>query len=178
MKKGRGPITKERGRAEDLIRKARLLNQQCYVWLHIADKMGHAEILNELFEDFMKSYQRITFRTVEIPEGTPCVRSERTTCIAPEDAAIVNGELSDVLLLEPPTRLDNTNSPIWHFAGGICLVERETCFCEYNTDEKKGGMIVFIDGKDIFRFVEKYPQLKNAIKIAKHHQQDWFDLNW
>lgn len=179
MKKDRNPITRERGRTERLIHKAWQFDQTCYVWLHIANGvMDHESVMDELFEDFMKAYRRITFPTVEIPE-IACVRAERYGCIATEDTIIVGGEIPrDVSLCKPPTYVSNSESRIWHFAGGIWLVDRETCFCEYNADKKEGGMIIMFSGKNIFQLLEKYPQLRNKIKIAKAGQCDWLVNNW
>lgn len=192
MKK-RNPMTRERNRTERLIKAARQSDQQCYVWLHIVNGPSRMDILDELCEDFMRATKRITFPTVEIPE-MPCIRSEREYCIVPEDAIIIGGELPrDVSLLKRPTRLDNTNSPIWHFAGDIQLIhdksrfcdpdqawriDKETCFCEYDTDKREGGMIIFFDGKDIPQLLMKYPQLKEKIKIAKRKQFNWLITNW
>lgn len=107
------------------------------------------------------------------------MRAERYGCIATEDTIIVGGEIPrDVSLCKPPTYVSNSESRIWHFAGGIWLVDRETCFCEYNADKKEGGMIIMFSGKNIFQLLEKYPQLRNKIKIAKAGQCDWLVNNW
>lgn len=57
----------------------------------------------------MKAYVRISFSTVGIPE-LPCVRSERTTCIIPEDAAVVDGELRGTTAFKQPTRISSSES--------------------------------------------------------------------
>ncbi len=178
MKKKGNPMTRERNRTRKMISRASLLNQKCCVWLHIVDRMDHEDIKNELFEDFMKAYQRITFQTVEISEEIPCIRSERSTCIAPEEAAIVNGELCDITSLEKLTKVSSSESQVWHFAGGIWLIDSETCFCEYDANKKEGGMMIFFDGKNILRLLTKYPQLKQKVKFAKRNQYDWLVNNW
>ncbi len=176
MKKKRNPMTMERQRTERLVKKAYMSDLKCCVWLHVADGMSHEEILDELFEDFMKAYQRITFPTVEMPEIT-CIRSERTRRIRLEDAAIVGGELRDTIALKPSMRTDE-ESLIWHFAGGIWFVDHETCFCEYDANKREGGMIIFFDGENILRLLAKYPQLKRKIRFANPDQYDWMEKNW
>ncbi len=57
----------------------------------------------------MEAYARISFSTVEIPE-LPCVRSERTTCIIPEDAAVVDGELCGATAFIQPTHISSSES--------------------------------------------------------------------
>lgn len=179
MKKKRNPITMERHRTKELIVDAYLylLNRKCCVWLHIASGMSHGDVKDELFEDFMKAYTRISFSTVEIPE-LPCVRSERTTCIIPKDAAVVDGELCGAIAFKQPTRISSSESQVWRFAGGIWLINRETCFCEYDAGKREGGMMIFFDGRDIFRLLVKYPQLRRKIKIAKSDQYDLLVKNW
>lgn len=179
MKKKRNPITMERHRTKELIVDAYLylLNRKCCVWLHIASGMSHGDVKDELFEDFMKAYARISFSTVEIPE-LPCVRSERTTCIIPKDAAVVDGELCGAIAFKQPTRISSSESQVWRFAGGIWLINRETCFCEYDAGKREGGMMIFFDGRDIFRLLVKYPQLRRKIKIAKSDQYGLLVKNW
>ena len=176
MKKN--PITTERSRTMRLINEAKLTGRECCFWLHIADNKDQDSILDDLCEDFMKAYKRITFRTAEIPGGIPCIRSERHGCIRAEDAVIINGELPDVTLLQPPTYLDNNESQLWHFAGGIWLVDNETCFCEYDANKKEGGMMIFIDGKNLPQLLAKYPQLTRKIKFANRKQHNWLAVNW
>lgn len=172
MKKRRKPITTERSRIWET------QGQKRYIWLNITNGMSHDGIRDELFEDFMRAYQRITFPTVEIPEDMPCIRSERTSCIAPEDAAIVDGKLRLTSLHGQLTRVDSSESQIWHFAGGIWLIDSELCFCEYDASKRKGGMFIFFEGKDTSKLLAKYPQFKHKIQFIKRDQYDWLVNNW
>lgn len=141
--------------------------------------MSHEGIQDDLFEDIMKSYQRISLPTAEIPEEMPCIRSERTTCIAPEDAVIVDGDLRDLASLHGQlTRVGSSESKIWHFAGGIWLINQEICFCEYDASKRVGGMMIFFDSKDTVKLLKKYPQLKYKIKFISHSWYDWLVNNW
>ncbi len=39
-------------------------------------------------------------------------------------------------------------------------------------------MMIFFDGRDIFRLLVKYPQLKRKIRFANPDQYDWMEKNW
>lgn len=175
--KRRNKITTDRGRIIRLIKRVRSTDEKCCVWLHITGSIDHNAILDELFEDIGKAYKRLCFPTIEIP-NMPCIRSEKTGCIAPKDTAIVNGKLRDIMSLQPSTYVSNAESHIWHFAGGIWLFEQETCFCEYDADKKEGGMLIVFDGVIILWLLEKYPQLKQRIKIIKPDQYSQLLANW
>lgn len=176
--------SKERQEALKVKWAHQILDRKLCVWLHIVGGMDHNGVLDELFEDICKAYCRISFPIVEIPEGpsteVPCVRSERTRCITPEDAAIVDGELLDMASIKKPTRVEASESHLWHFAGGIWLTEphKELCFCEYDADKREGGMMIFFDGRNIFQFFDKYPQLREKVRIADLYQYHWMSDNW
>jgi len=174
----RNPMAMERGRVERLIRVAVLQNRQCCIWLHIVNGMSHGDVQDELFDDIGRAYRRINFPTVEILEEMPCIRSRWAGCIAPEDAAVMDGNLRDVTSLRRPTWLGSAKAQIWRFIGGIELIDLEECFCEYDADKREGGMIIFFDGEKIPQLIAKYPQLKRRIKFARPDQYDWMVNNW
>lgn len=183
MKKWRNPKGTERRRTEEFLDVATSNDWFCKIWLHIANGRGHMEILDDLFEDFGRVRRCIELPTVEVPDISNLI-AEKWGCIAPEDAAIVEGELPD----DAPARALEYDEGfmahyLWHFAGSIGLVggfpsENVICFCEYNADKREGGMIVFFHGRIIPQLVEKYPQLKRKIKIASAAQYERLGNNW
>lgn len=178
MKQKRRPITLERHRTLKLLEAAKTSGGKYYIWLRIAGGRDHEDILDDLFEDFGKPCRRIELSTVEAPE-VGWIRAERWGCISPEDAAIVDGRPPyDVSRLRPAKYTGELESWLWHFAGSISLVDQETCFCEYDAAMREGGMFVFIDGANVNAFAEKYPQLKQKIKLAKRDHYAWLIANW
>lgn len=180
MKTRRSSMRRESDKTRMVIRTALSSSCKCCVWLDIMDSKSHEDIKEELSEDLMKAYQRITLRVPEIIGETPCIRSERTRCIVPQDAVI--GEMgklrSNMTLLQSPTSADESESQVWHFAGSIWLVDKETCFCEYDASKGKGGMMVLFDSEVIFGFLNKYPLLKHKIDLITRIQYNWLVNNW